>query len=418
MSGSAGGEDALLSELCTICHINAPKYRCPQCSIRTCSLPCTRRHKLWSQCSGVRDPAAYLKRHELANPSAFDRDFNFITGIERRLERAEREVERRGVTLPSEEELALNADEEGVGAAPGAGKKRKRETLVKGEAGFLRGAEASGVRVVRAPRGMTRNKENTSRWHLKHKCLSWTVEWVAPDGQRTRRNCSETCTIAEAYDRIYPPPKEEKQTRSAQSTDSTTPTTITAQEGTSERRPGQEKDEEASHNIDNGDARAPAPPDAEKPGIPAAETSQPESEPQDQPQSSSTPAVHRGLYFYLHRPRTATKQTVLIPLRPSNTFTASLRDRVVLEFPTVFVLPQSPHDLSQSRKEKEEEVIDCRFLLEEDYLRIYGPPPEEGSKSREESDEEGAVNESTMTDLPDVDEKKVLEVLQQDLAQA
>lgn len=116
----------------------------------------------------MRDPAAYLKRHELANPTAFDRDFNFITGIERSLERAEREVERRGVTLPSEEELALNADEEGVGAAPGAGKKRKRETLVKGEAGFLRGAEASGVRVVRAPRGMTRNKENTSRWHLKY----------------------------------------------------------------------------------------------------------------------------------------------------------------------------------------------------------------------------------------------------------
>lgn len=244
------------------------------------------------------------------------------------------------------------------------------------------------------------------------------MEWVAPDGQRTRRNCSETCTIAEAYDRIYPPPKEEKQTRSAQSTDSTTPTTLTAQEGNPETRRGQEKDEEASHNIDNGDARAPAPPDAETPGIPAAETSQPESGPQDQPQSSSTPAVHRGLYFYLHRPRTATKQTVLIPLRPSNTFTASLRDRVVLEFPTVFVLPQSPQDLSQSRKEKEKEVIDCQYLLEEDYLRIYGPPPEEESKPREESEEEGAVNESTMTGLPDVDEKKVLEVLQQDLAQA
>jgi hypothetical protein len=39
--------------------------------------------------------------------------------------------------------------------------------LVKGEAGFLRGAEASGVRVVRAPRGMSRNKANGSRWHPK-----------------------------------------------------------------------------------------------------------------------------------------------------------------------------------------------------------------------------------------------------------
>jgi hypothetical protein len=39
--------------------------------------------------------------------------------------------------------------------------------LVKGEAGFLRGAEAGGVNVIRAPRGMTRNRQNASRWHPK-----------------------------------------------------------------------------------------------------------------------------------------------------------------------------------------------------------------------------------------------------------
>lgn len=93
--------DPVLSDLCTICHIQPPKYRCPRCSTRTCSLPCSRRHKLWSQCSGVRDPAAYLKRSELATESAFDRDFNFITGIERTLERAERDAENRGISVQS-----------------------------------------------------------------------------------------------------------------------------------------------------------------------------------------------------------------------------------------------------------------------------------------------------------------------------
>ncbi|GAD93129.1 HIT finger domain protein [Paecilomyces variotii No. 5] len=421
MSGSAGGEDALLSELCTICHINQPKYRCPRCSIRTCSLPCTRRHKLWSQCSGVRDPAAYLKRNELANPSAFDRDFNFITGIERTLERAERDVEHRGITLPSEGELALDGDEDG---GVGAGKKRKRETLVKGEAGFLRGAEASGVMVVRAPRGMSRNKENMSRWHPKHKCLSWTVEWIASDGQKIRRNCSETCTIAEAYDRIWPPPKEEKQVHDAHAADFTPHTVVDAgiqAQQAHEDGPGkpleQPKDGEASQDIDKDDTQDTLLPETEPPQTTAAEISQPESDTQNQPRSLSAPVTYRGFYFYLHRPRTATKQTVLIPLQPSDTLTTSLRNRMVLEFPTLYVLLQSPQELSQSQKDKEEEVADCQFLLEEDYLRIYGQPPEEGSKSSEESEEEGAVNDSAMTGLPDVDEKKVLEVLQQDLSQ-
>ena len=51
----------------------------------------------------------------------------------------------------------------------GAGRKRKypQQGLAKGEAGFLRGAEAGAVKVIRAPKGMTRNKENNSRWHPK-----------------------------------------------------------------------------------------------------------------------------------------------------------------------------------------------------------------------------------------------------------
>lgn len=117
----------------------------------------------------MRDPAAYLKRSELATESAFDRDFNFITGIERSLERAEREVEDQGI------ELARGPGADGAGSgevgdvAGGVGRKRKLQGqgLVKGEAGFLRGAEAGAVKVVRAPRGMSRNKENTSRWHPK-----------------------------------------------------------------------------------------------------------------------------------------------------------------------------------------------------------------------------------------------------------
>lgn len=78
------------------------------------------------------------------------------------MERADRDAENRGIHIDHE-----HGDEGGVGV----GEKRKRPGndaggLVKGEAGFLRGAQSGEVQVVRAPRGMTRNKQNNSRWHL------------------------------------------------------------------------------------------------------------------------------------------------------------------------------------------------------------------------------------------------------------
>lgn len=115
----------------------------------------------------MRDPAAYLKRSELATPSAFDRDFNFISGIERSLERADRDAENRGIEFPRGAAAETADAEEAPEAHAGHKRKYHGQGLVKGEAGFLRGAEAGAVKVMRAPRGMTRNKQNTSRWHPK-----------------------------------------------------------------------------------------------------------------------------------------------------------------------------------------------------------------------------------------------------------
>ena len=45
---------------CEVCG-NAPhKYRCPSCSIRTCSLACCNRHKEDTQCDGKRQRTAYV----------------------------------------------------------------------------------------------------------------------------------------------------------------------------------------------------------------------------------------------------------------------------------------------------------------------------------------------------------------------
>ncbi|GIJ99696.1 hypothetical protein Aspvir_003698 [Aspergillus viridinutans] len=401
MSNADG--DTLLSDLCTICHINPPKYRCPRCSTRTCSLPCSRRHKLWSQCSGVRDPAAYLKRSELATESAFDRDFNFISKIERSLERAEREVEDRGIPLngttaadPAVLGLEHELGQDGPDAE--AGRKRKRPEqggFVKGEPAFLRGAQNAGVRVIRAPRGMSRNKANASKWNPRHKCLSWTVEWITADGKKVTRNCLESCTLAVAYDRVYPQPKEraEEIVQKAKKDEQTLESTGDREQ---ELKPVSSEQPTQSETVEP---------------LPAAPTGQSatESTP-DQPSGSSESKheilPHRGVSFYLHRPRTATKQPVLIPLSPNMTFTSALRDRAVLEFPTIYALPQPPEALLAEKENPS-------FLLEEDYLRTQVPETDLSEAMLQEAPEDQVHSGSL--DIGDIDEKKVLEVLKQDL---
>ncbi|KAJ5120301.1 Zinc finger HIT-type, partial [Penicillium bovifimosum] len=385
--------EALLSDLCSICHINPPKYRCPRCSTRTCSLPCTRRHKLWSECSGVRDPAAYLKRKELTTESAFDRDFNFITGIERSLERAEREVDNRGIDLSQPDEA--NAQ---------AGRKRKHpnQGLAKGEAGFLRGAEAAGVTVLRAPKGMSRNKQNGSRMHPKHKRLAWTIEWIAGDGVKTTGDSVlDTCSIAEAYNRNHPRPKDQEPLL----------------------EPAKQNDNKEDLSTPNNDTKDSV--------IAAGDSNTAGSEAPDQgPQSSSiqhtekavqtpieeaektptdTISSHRGLYFYLHRPRTSIKKPVLAPILKSATLNSVLRNRTVLEFPTIYALPEPAETLFAEKD-------DSKFIHEEEYLRTIGP--EETGQSSPSDEDNAVVNDAllgTSANIENLDEKLVLEVLKQDL---
>lgn len=131
---------------------NTTKYCCPACSTRTCSLACSKRHKLWSQCTGVRDPTAYVKRNDLATPTGIDRDFNFLVGIERHLENVEKDVEQRGIEVDQAE-------------APKPWARRK--PLQKGEANINAGIARCRVTVERAPKGMQRSRENKTHWNKK-----------------------------------------------------------------------------------------------------------------------------------------------------------------------------------------------------------------------------------------------------------
>ncbi|KAL6251837.1 hypothetical protein RBB50_002047 [Rhinocladiella similis] len=458
----ADGGDTLLTDLCAICHTNPIKYTCPRCGIHTCSLPCVKRHKAWAQCSGIRNPAAYRKRADLATPTSIDQDFNFITSVERSLQRADASAQDRGIDLaPS-----------GVGRN-GPDIKRKFDAEV----------EERGIRLIRAPSGLSRNKQNKSHWAGgQNKCILWTTEWLFHDGQRKINNVRETRTVAQSFLEVFgrrtlgrkrkrdlaetttaaasqretaatrPNPVTEE---SAKVESQNTTTTIT--QGLPDpmghlgaHEPAEDDDtiygdEEAALDISESlgtevqETRVPdklsdkgpsddqeSPPlkgSLDNEAFQSVPTSTDEARPQtaaeeellpteeaslapNSPELTSTfpgsndnlSQLLRHLHFYLLRPNTA-KYKCLIPIAQASTLKDVLRDRTLLEFPTFYVREEPPESLPEP------------FISEEKYIQLYGSdfPISLPTYSAPES------NDSQKKPLTDIDEKKVLEVLQQDL---
>ena len=340
-------QDVPLTSLCAICHVNAIKYTCPRCSIHTCSLTCVKRHKQYAQCSGVRNPAAYRKRAELATPTSIDQDFNFITKVERTLQRAEDHVADRGIHLAP---AGLNRH----GGPP----KTKFETEV----------QARDIKLIRAPDGLSRRKQNKSTW--KGNSISWTMEWLAHTGETRLQNVPETRTVLEGFTSCFG----KKGLSKKRKRDSNTK---------SERVEAAADIPQMQETNDDGTVQQPTPPAGAL---------------QDDNGGPAKPKlVSPELHFYLHRPQTSSKLKCLIPIESNSTWKEVLKGRTLLEHPTVYVREEPPDELQKP------------FVLEQVYLKDHGEDVVVSAETQLESTRESDPALSAL------DSHKILEVLKADL---
>ncbi|KAI5806689.1 hypothetical protein DFH27DRAFT_354248 [Peziza echinospora] len=185
----SSSSEPLLSELCPYCNINPPKYRCPACGARSCSLPCSKRHKVFNQCTGIRDPTTYVRRTDLNSLAALDRDYNYLAGVEKTLTRPP------VINFGSDgDDLAEDGEEK-----TGEDEMSRRERL----ATYL---EYRGILVRQAPMGMKRARENKTSLvgaKKKRKTCRWTVEWIMVEKGQEKRilvdKIPESMRLAEAY---------------------------------------------------------------------------------------------------------------------------------------------------------------------------------------------------------------------------
>ncbi|MCJ1484834.1 hypothetical protein MMC06_005007 [Schaereria dolodes] len=425
-------EDLLLSDLCKICQIHIPKYRCPRCSIRTCSLPCTKRHKLWAQCNGVRNPATYLKRSELATPKGIDHDYNFISGIERKLDSADRDAAFRGVVL-----------HEYDGAASRRGHAKGVEQLRKEIVDL-------GVVIRQAPKGMSRSKQNTTKWNNQDKCISWTVEWVHPDGRKEVGKCSGREVVSEAYAKhtgiLQLRKKRKKKSKNKQISSGNIPGLINSSETPTFANPedhltkkkktkGSNKANISTVNamqapFSAGATATPSDPASSIPLLfpaiadlpnhvptsdaPPATTPTPVSDghtdastPNSPMPSSTAPPV----YFYIHAPLRPSNNPVVFPIPLSSTLSSVLQGWMVLEFPTIYILPYTSSSLPPEKFTLAREAGGTKDGDIEGMLKklVSGIGDEGKSGFKGEGLEEGEVDER------EVNEKIIKEVLMKDL---
>lgn len=203
----------------------------------------------------------------------------------------------------------------------------------------------------------------------------WTVEWVLNNGRSQIGACAATVPLADLYAEQFEVavrgPKKRKRSPTLTSSASASPPTI-----------------------------VPSPPPKPSPATNS---------------TSTTLAAKPSLYYYLLRPRTPAPTRVLLPLPSTATLATCLRDRPILEFPTIYVLRYEPRKLPTG------------FITEETYLAQGRPIRDTGGDADmrglglvEQWDGEGAAavgagEEGIGGHEGNLDEGRLLEVLQRDL---
>ncbi|KAF3051463.1 hypothetical protein E8E11_010586 [Didymella keratinophila] len=320
-----------------------------------------------------------MKKSELATPAGIDHDYNFLSGIERDLEKADKSVAERGLDV-------------GLNARPKSDQSQKMDWQFS----------AAGIKVIRAPKGMSRAKENkTHRSKSGNKNIIWTIEWIGTDRSRTLTQSS----AAEPLYRIHPlfesPTSKKKRKREAEATPTTKPG---SPQDTAESSTAQVTSSGTRSNLE---APETAPPALQTQAESQQDVASGDFPPAQQDAPSSGALTESRYIFYLLRPRTSSSRRVLIPLTSTDTLGDALRGQTVEEFPTVYYFPATTPDLpsefmldEEYRKEEGEQQKEFEELMRDVDPEILRRLKDDGTKSK--GDEE-------------VDSKRILDVLKQDL---
>lgn len=153
--------------VCEMCYKIQSKYKCPGCSLKTCSLECCRAHKEKTGCTGQRDKTKFVSKEEF-NESLLINDYRFLEEQSRIIDAYQRASELgeehilSGKTLSSvENDPSKNLQFYGT-----------YENLRK----FVH--KQSNICLKLMPPQSTRHVNNKTRFNRVKNMVSWSIEFI------------------------------------------------------------------------------------------------------------------------------------------------------------------------------------------------------------------------------------------------
>lgn len=134
---------------CEMCHKNPPKYKCPKCFLKTCSLPCVKGHKELNNCDGVRCKTAYVPLSAY-NENIMLSDYRLLEEIARCADNNERNI---------------------IESPPNS---------TKGMQLQLRKARSMNINLKLPPFIFAQHKQNSTFYHCKLRAFLWHILWHFP----------------------------------------------------------------------------------------------------------------------------------------------------------------------------------------------------------------------------------------------
>lgn len=167
--------------VCSICHVDAPKYICPSCGVRTCSLNCVKRHKRQTECTGERDQSRFIPKEKLTKDEHnVNRDYNFLLNLGRKIEVSKQDLSK----------TAKNVMKRAKRNGPNNPNKRQNRLRLFPNNGLMplieeRFSDLSNISIKRKdtilihlPPGMSRSLSNKTGYDKKSGSFIWTIEWI------------------------------------------------------------------------------------------------------------------------------------------------------------------------------------------------------------------------------------------------
>ena len=169
---------------CEICDSVDPKYCCPGCSMRTCSLQCVKKHKLDTGCTGKKVctfvPTTEMDDNLLRADYFFIKEGERLAGESFRISsRQSRKSKRaqlvggRGDKMTEDE----HKDDEDIESRSWSSHTALPMALRK----LVLEAGSRGVTLRLMPRGMTRRRLNTTFYAYRTQKFYWRIEWILND---------------------------------------------------------------------------------------------------------------------------------------------------------------------------------------------------------------------------------------------